>query len=841
MLFEQMLELSHGERPSFLEKVSRTDAALAEELRSLLEAYESHPSFLEDGIDAVVASLLAEDGPPTGRVGPYEVVRELGRGGMGVVCLARRIDGGFEQYVAVKLARWGLTEEHLERLAAEREILARLKHPGIAPLYGGGVTEGRPYLVMEYVEGESITEYCKRRGASLEQRLDLLMEVCDAVQYAHQNLVVHRDLKPSNILVNAEGQVKLLDFGIAKLLQPEPALGVPLEADNTHTSGALTPGYSAPEQLRRGPITTATDVFSLGVLAYELLSGSRPFKVRGLSPAQVELVICETEPRAPSVAAAEHGRRLDSDLDNVILKALRKEPRERYESTRALADDFKRYLRGLPVVARTPTRRYRVGKFVRRNTVAVGSTVAVMAALLGGVGLTTWQARVASARAAEASRERDNAEAAATRTQTINTFLQGVLSTANPSWYVDSDAKGPEITVLQALEEAARRMDEELSDDPEVRADIHHTLGDTYRALLNHEGMVRHFEASLALRREAFVPPHPEIAEGLFYLGSARAREGAWALGDSLLGEAIAMQRERDEGNNLPFMLQSIGGNLRTLGRMDEAIDALREAATLFEDRYPPGHAYYPAWGATRVMTSEAYGERGDLEEARIWANAPGTVLDDSVVWSESVLRVTGVLRALEGDWPQAESLLRRAVAMSVAPGSSLFELAMQVYAPQQRWEEGRIALRTADQWFAQEAEQRPVSVQQRLKPRAAIAYLNGLEGRAPQALAQAQEVLDEIDRLVAPEDTVYFWSTRRLARAALGRALLVSGQTSEARELFLMNHDAVLSRGIEGRAWYEANADLVALFEATGDNEARDRYAAVMRELGFYGTEPGI
>ncbi len=346
-------------------------------------------------------------------VGPWRLAERLGAGGMGTVYRAERADGTYERTVAVKLLRPGNDIEALAgRLRAERRLLARLEHPLIARLYDGGVTEdGLPYLAMELVHGEPVTAYAEARGLGVEARLRLFRQVCEAVAYAHRALVVHRDLKPSNVLVTEEDgrpNVKLLDFGIAKLLD---ARGEDTSRDFTPTTAALTPAYAAPEQVRGRPATTATDVYSLGVLLYELLVGQRPYDLAGQSPAEVERLVCEAEPERPSVAAASP--RLRGDLDTIVMKALAKEPDRRYPTADALSEDLRRYLDGLPVRARPATAGYRMGKFVRRHRVSVAAAGTVLLALVGGLGTALWQAHEAHEAAALAGRRFDTAREAA--------------------------------------------------------------------------------------------------------------------------------------------------------------------------------------------------------------------------------------------------------------------------------------------------------------------------------------------------------------------------------------------------------------------------------------------
>jgi serine/threonine protein kinase/tetratricopeptide (TPR) repeat protein len=365
-----------------------------------------------------------------GRLGPYRLIREIGQGGMGTVYLGVRDDDAFQKRVAIKVLKRGMdTESIVRRFRHERQILASLEHPFIASLLDGGSTpDGRPYFAMEYVEGQPIVAYCDRKGLDTAARLGLFRDVCSAVQYAHQNLIVHRDIKPANVLVMAEGTPKLLDFGIAKLLNPELA-GQTL-APTAPGLQLMTPEYASPEQVRGEPVTTASDVYSLGVLLYELLAGRLPYRLTSRAPADIVRIVCEAEPVPPSTAItsldphpagdalpagdARHDsepasrtnrrltvdvdrlrRQLAGDLDTIVLKALSKEPPRRYASVDQFSEDVRRHLEGLPVIARKDTWGYRATKFVRRNRVVVAAVAATFAALVAGVVGTTWQARAA--------------------------------------------------------------------------------------------------------------------------------------------------------------------------------------------------------------------------------------------------------------------------------------------------------------------------------------------------------------------------------------------------------------------------------------------------------------
>ena len=411
-IFHGALDRPEAERMAFLVSACGDDADVRLEVESLLAAHLQAPRFLSE------PASLTEPDTGTGidrartRIGAYEVQGTIGHGGMGTVYRAVRDDDTFRKTVALKVAHGGLRSTYLQRrFLQERNILARLQHPHIAMVLDGGTTpEGQPYLVMEHVEGQPITAYCAARALGLGDRLNLFRMVCGAVQYAHQNLVIHRDLKPDNILVTADGQPKLLDFGIAKLL----AAGLdPEDAPTATVMPMMTPDYASPEQVRGDAVTTASDVYSLGILLYELLAGRRPYTVRSDALPEIVRMVCETEPALPSLAAAETRPRagapetgpgvipassLRGDLDTIIMKALRKQPSRRYPAVQELSLDIDRHLRGLPVLARPDTLGYRGSKFVARHKGAVAAASLVLASLLGAVVVTTRQARIAEQR-----------------------------------------------------------------------------------------------------------------------------------------------------------------------------------------------------------------------------------------------------------------------------------------------------------------------------------------------------------------------------------------------------------------------------------------------------------
>jgi serine/threonine-protein kinase len=465
-LFEAALEVAEAERGAWLERACGGDAALRHEVEELLAAHALSRGILD------ARAAASPSAPGLRRIGPYRVHRELGRGGTGVVYLAERDDGQFRRLVAIKLLRGSPDAEELRsRFLAERQILASLDHPNIAQLLDAGVTDGQlPYLVMEYVEGLPITTYCDRHRLDVKARLRLFQSVCAAVHHAHRNLVIHRDLKPSNILVTASGQVKLLDFGIAKLQNPVLG-GVPLAVTRTDVR-VTTPEYASPEQVRGEPLSTASDIYALGVVLYELLTGSRPHGAPGGGSAgELAGLIDAREPVRPSMAVAlrqggaEDGRggadgaltpaavaaardttperlsrALKGDLDAIVMMALRSEPSRRYGSADLLAEDVRRYLEGQPVLAHKGSRRYYARKYLERHRAVAAVAALAALSLASGAGLAVWQAGVARTERDRAELARAETEAAPRQaeqalrhSEEVTAFLVGLFEAGDPA------------------------------------------------------------------------------------------------------------------------------------------------------------------------------------------------------------------------------------------------------------------------------------------------------------------------------------------------------------------------------------------------------------------------
>ncbi len=485
-LFAQAVELPVARREAFCDRACAGDPSMREELRSLLMAHETDQSQLDRVPDSTASSgpMLQALNPGT-RIGVWSLGVLIRRGGAGEVYFATRADGAFEQAVALKLL-YREAAPDVERFNAERQILASLDHPGIARLLDGGVADdGRLYAVVEYVDGETITEHCKRRQADLAYRLGLMQQVCDVVSYAHRNLIVHRDLKPGNILVTPEGRVKLLDFGVAKRLDRAGPTG----ADQT--SAPYTSDYAAPEQLTGQPITTATDVYALGVLLFELLTGQRPWRSEAMPIARMVQLIVHAEAPSMSRAAAAApsppvaARDLSGDLDAIVATCLRKDAAGRYPTVDALRRDIERHLHNEPVAARGRSRGYLLGRALRRHRWAVAGGALIFVSLAGGLAGTAWQAR-------RAEIERDAARRAATREEAVRYHLIGLFRSSI------AQKSGAPVTAKAMLDRSAQRVLKEYRDDPQLAGKVVVTLSDLYSALEDIEGQAPLLEGFLA-------------------------------------------------------------------------------------------------------------------------------------------------------------------------------------------------------------------------------------------------------------------------------------------------------------------------------------------------------
>jgi len=582
-ILNDLLEAAPDDPDAWLEERCEGESVLRNEVERLLRAYdEGVLSEGDEGTDWIDDPVLETGGLRGRRVGPYRLEEEIGLGGMSVVYRAERADGAFEQTVAVKLLQRRLHADGAEqRFRAERQVLASLDHPNIAGLIDGGVTDGgRSYLVMEYVEGVPLTEYARAHDLRLGARLDLLDHVVEAVQAAHRQLVVHRDLKPGNVLV-ADGEegpsVTLLDFGIAKLLDET----LPVDRPRTHTGlRPMTPSYAAPEQVRGEKVTTATDVYQLGALAYELLSGARPYALSDPSPSDLEEAVLETSPPPASTRTGDGGcspEALRGDLDVILKKALRKEPDRRYASAEAFGADLRRHRRGEPVEAQSTTLGYRTRKFVQRRSRAVVGTLAVLVVLIGSGLYHTWRL----------SAERNQAQREAEKAEQVSQFLAGLFREADPS-----RATGDTITARDLLRKGTEQIGD-LEDQPAVQAELMHVIGSTRRSLALYDTTRTLLEKALETRRELHGARHPDVAETLNQLALVeRDQNGAHAVAESLLTRAVSIRRSTrpTDTTALARSLKNLVYVRRRQGKGEAAEEAVREALSLQRAVYGDEH-----------------------------------------------------------------------------------------------------------------------------------------------------------------------------------------------------------------------------------------------------------
>ena len=716
-LFQQALERPAGEREAFLDRAAGGDAELRSRVAAMLLAdARSHP--LLDGLSDLIAATIAGDATPRleGRsIGPYTLVRELGRGGMAVVWLAERADVG--KRVALKLVSGGLASpERVGRFLFERRVLAQLEHPGIARLLDAGVAEdGTPWLAMEYVEGKPIDEHCDAARLGIEDRLALFTRVCDAVAYAHRNLVVHRDLKPSNILVDASGQPRLLDFGIARLLA-----GATLEPFTMTAAGArpMTPAYASPEQIRADAITTASDVYQLGALLYELLTGRRPYRSRGRPLHELQRAIVEEEVTRPSqvvtndavagdgddqdarsaanLAAARNAtperlrRRLRGDLDNIIRRAMRPEPQQRYEGAQQLCDDVRRHIAGRPVAARPATLRYRSTKFVARHRAGT-ATAATLA--LAGIAL----AASFVVQAGRVARERDRAEQ-------VSAVLTDLFSSADPT----ATGGDTTITVRTVLDRGIARMRAASELDPEVRARLLQVMATAYGNLGLPAGAIELQREAVGLLVAAVSPRDSVLLDArtrfaILLVDANREREAVvlldsvldspmrrrWQasplLADVLYARAYAHQAAGDDAtarplyeealaiydaipdaksNDVETVLTNLGWIARRAGNLDDAVARFRDVLDRRTARIGPDH---PITARSMATLAGALAEQDSLAEAEHFAERSIAVYRRAYTsvhpdLADALALKAGILRR-RGQLPAAEALQREAVS----------------------------------------------------------------------------------------------------------------------------------------------------------------------------------
>ena len=757
-LFAAAVERPPAERDAYLREICAGDEALRSELESLLASYAP-----DDG-----------DAPadPVGqRIGAYQVIRQIGVGGMGAVYLAVRADDTFRKHVAIKVVQAGLASEQIvKRFLDERQILAELDHPNIARLVDGGVTpQGLPYFAMDYVEGERIDRYCARHNLPIAARVRIFRDVCAAVQYVHQNLILHRDLKPGNILVTEEGVPKLLDFGIAKLLKPD------LHDLTLAEFRPLTPGYASPEQVRGEPVTTAADVYSLGVILYELLTARSPYRLQTDSPHEIIRAVCEQEPLPPSAAAPDYRRQLAGDLDNIILKALRKEAPRRYASAEQLSQDLDRYLQGLPVSARADTWNYRAGKFIGRHRAGVAAAAFIVLSLAGGVVASTWQARIAT-------RERASAQRSFNDVRKLTTSF--LFEFHNAIRNLPGATPARRLLVERALEYLGRLAQEPQADSAlqrelaEAYLKVGDVQGDIYGAHVGDmRGAAASYRSALRISRR-LVDANPNDVAARRYL--ARSFKS--------LGQILPGLGEPSEG--LADLRQSTA-ILETLAAADPANrDLQMELAGSYEVRGDlEGHPGLQNLGdpkAARASYDKALAIYRQLGERKGQAIARIKIADLEMARGTSMQvlqEYRDLLRTLEqissADPTNAEA--RRLVAYGyrkvggVLEGLGQVNEALADYAKAATVNQG---LLDADPGNAQAGMSLAITLRY-------IGDLQAKTGNSPAALRNYQKVLEILDRLSAAEpDNVLVAGRRAEMFIFVADVLAKSGKPDEASRM---------------------------------------------------------
>ena len=827
------------ERAAYLDEACGEDEALRREVETLLAADAAHEPFFERDAATLADPFLPEgpgtpDGPDADRqVGPYRLQERIGEGGSSLVYRAERADEQFERTVAVKVLRAPVAErrEAADRFRAERQILASLSHPHLAEVYDGGVLEdGRPYLVMEYVDGRPITEHCRAEGLTVDERLRLVRQAAAAVQAAHEQLVVHRDLKPSNVLVERDtGAVKLLDFGIAKILGELPGGPVPATQTGRHP---MTPAYAAPEQVAGDPIGVATDTYALGALLYELLAERRPHEPDGRSPYAVARAVREEDPPAPSAAVEDSDRRavLTGDLDAIIMTALRKAPGERYDTVEALVEDLDRYFGDQPVRANRGGWAYRARKFARRNRGPIAGT-ALAVTLLAGFALYHVQ---------RLSAERDQARQAAQKAEQVSGFLIDLMQGGNP-YRQPGNTEGA-LTVQTVLDRGADRLDE-LDDQPAVQAEMRTVIGNTYEALGayeqarpllrralrqrrrlhegpdstiaatltllaqihqqtgEHEAADSLYRRALSMRRATLGPRHPKTANTLAQLGNLLwYNQGQYAVADSLLHEALRVRRAALGSTHVDVAssLNDLANLHHRRGEYEAAAPYYRDAIAIYREQ----RGSHPSLGIIQSNYASLLLSRGRYEEAEaVQRNALSVHREHLGAESIDVALGTAKLGRIlmeQGRLAAAGPLLREGVekirALHDPPHP--YTAQSQVHLGRLRLRQGR--LDDAERRFTDARRQTervfPEGHPNRSGPLLGLARVRLARGDAGGAEPLLREGLSLRRTAFGPAHWGVAW-----AQSVLGHCLAEQGRTEEAAQLLASGIETLRATRPEG------------------------------------------
>ncbi|MFN2373459.1 MAG: tetratricopeptide repeat protein [Cyclonatronaceae bacterium] len=892
-MLQSVLDQPEESRTRYLGSICGSDTELLNDIHSLLNVHEEAGKILGESVTTYAAPLLPEliqqmgqlsdsEVIPGYRVGPYEIVSVLGRGGMGNVYLAKRADDSFSKLVALKLVRRGMdTDDILRRFRNERQILASLEHSNIARLYDGGISEnGRPYFVMEYVDGVPVDQYCNQHKLSVKERVKLFITVCRAAAYAHKKLIVHRDLKPSNILVTPEGTVKLLDFGIAKLMDDEnPDLTV------FHTrpgSQFISAGYAAPEQLEGVLVTTSGDVFSLGVVLYELMAGCRPYEItRSLSKvvADYEHIILpsrrvvqtgnntteesENKPVSPvELAQARNAtpdqlrKSLSGDLDNIILKALRFEPESRYSSPDQLADDLQRHLDGMPVTARPYDMGYRTRKFVQRHRTGVIAGVAALLMLIFfTAGLIHLQSRTAA--------ERDIANFERDKAAQVSAFLEELLSAANPAYGTN---RADTLRLRDFVRMSTEQVRSELGEQPLVKARMLNALGNVHEKLGMNEQARSLLEEALELRKSGYGDHHPQVAVTMKDLGIVYHRQGDYEPAEDYLRAALNMMLlyPDQDPEHLVSGYTSLANLINDRGDYDQAENLYRSALEIrINESGEDGHKT----AGSMLNLATILQRKGNLADAR-GLHEKALLINRRVLGARHPVVATsennyGLLLADTGDNEKAAELVRSAL-----------ETRMEMYGeehPEVLTSINNLATILSDLGKHEEAEfyhRKSLALRKKVHGETSmpvgiainnLAMLMKNTGRIPESIDLYREARDIVRAVQGPEhpavgilsgnlaaalrdsgnaeeaEKVYRVSLEILKNAlpedhpsiarqlvGLGDCLTNLGRYSEAEEVMLKGYQSLIDKGLDTAP---TRVSLVRLYEIWGLPSNADIY----------------
>jgi serine/threonine-protein kinase len=837
-IFHAAAGVEPSSRGKVLDEACNGDDVLREEVESLLSFEERAEEFIERSAFTAGARLLTSgsvDSLRGRRIGQYSLLAEIGHGGMGVVYRAARADDQFKKEVAIKIVRIGLdTEETRRRFSYERQILASLDHPHIAKLLDAGTTEeGLPYLVMDAVEGKAIDDFCNEKQLSTKARLELFQLVCGAVQFAHQRLVIHRDIKPGNILVTENGTPKLLDFGIAKLLDPSFSNGL----GNTATDlRVMTPEYASPEQVMGKEITTASDVYSLGVLLYELLTGYRPYRVNSNRPGELVRAISDQEPFKPSETISRHvkgdkrapvaasgdrdrAKELRGDLDNIVLMAIQKDAERRYASVAEFSEDIRRHLNGLPVIARPDTITYRTRKFVNRHRLGVAAAAMILVALIAGVVATAWQARVAA-------RQRDQARIEKTKAERINTFMQSILSSGDPL------KQRRDVTVAEALDDAARRAEVELANEPEVLAAVRWTIGLNYVNQGRFDLAEKEAQAALDLNRRLYGDQRVETARAMLLLGFLNYQKGKFDLAEPLLRGAVTVYRAQPEPsldsghavNNLGLLQHDKGDEAAAIPLYEEALKIFRKVTG--------ENSFKVALSLNNLAAS--YQATGDFEKAQQFYDEAISICrklsdPEGQALLATSLQNSAVTLKTKGRYKEAQPGLLEAIQLrrKILGEQHPYVAITQIHLAELYYLEG-------DNRRAESEIISALNTQKQALPAGHVDFGRSLtvlgsvltkKGELVQAEATLREALEIRRKVLKPGHWLI-----AMTKGALGECLVSQKRFAEAESLLVESYgDIKTSQGEKNPRTAEAIQKLINLYEAWNRSAESARYRALL------------